>query len=127
MADNFASTDSSAVTEVVATTKLEAKFVVVGDAGVGKTAFVDRLLFGASTAVYLPTLLDSYSGTCHVEFVSSLVSMFKKFKRFPMTLLDTSGAHDFRRISNPRCRGKEEARERGLIPVRAASCRVAQV
>lgn len=65
-------------------------FVVIGDTLVGKTSFVDAVLFEADSHRYIPTVLDSYEGSVILEF-SNPIKTFMKLRRYQVGVVDTSG------------------------------------
>ena len=72
---------------------IEFNIVLVGDVGVGKTAFIENLLFGTESQLYMPTVLDGYAARGAVDFVSTAVSKFKKSRRYQLACIDCSGMY----------------------------------
>ena len=71
---------------------------LIGDTYVGKTAFADALLFGASSKHYLGTTLDCYEANGIVEFVSP-GRTFLKLKKLQLRLIHCRFVFWFRCVS----------------------------
>jgi GTPase SAR1 family protein len=78
-------------TEATSGTKVELNVTLIGDTKVGKTAFAESFLFGNKVQLYFPTLIDLYACTGLVEFYTSDSIQFKKVKKVPLWITDSSG------------------------------------
>jgi len=71
--------------------KVELHAAFVGDAQVGKTAFVESLLFDSRPSLYFPTILDMYSATGSLEFHTIEMLRFRKMMKYRLWVTDTPG------------------------------------
>jgi GTPase SAR1 family protein len=69
----------------------EAHISLLGDQRVGKTAFLDQLLFASTARCYMPTALDAYTAHSVLELTCTLLSKERKIKRVSFSFYDTSG------------------------------------